>query len=260
MIQLPSKPVSLILGTNRGLYRWKEGESKWSKISGDEPMNVTALAYDPGRGYLYAGVLGKGIYRSTLKEQMWQVLGDIKTFWVDQIVFHPDRPGTFYATTRNRGILKTADDGKSWSEINNGIKDEWVTTLTFDPKDTQVLYAGTHEHGIFKSTDGGKIWTTLLEFTLQSPAERNEALLPKSDSDPKASIPAAPRAFTKCNECHGWTDSTLNSHPPTYYRMAANRRDWTGTVKRMSRRAQLLPKEETEILKYLNTYYGPTHE
>jgi len=260
MIHLPSKTVTLFLGTNKGIYRWKEGESNWSKVSGTEPMNVTTLAYNPRTGHLYAGVLSKGIYKSPLTGQAWQPLGDIKTHWVDEIVFHPVHQATFYAMTRNRGILKTVDGGKSWSELNDGINDEWVTTLTFDPKDSEVIYAGTHEHGIFKSINGGKTWTVLLEFALQSPAGRNEALLPKVDSNNKISIPPAPQAFKKCNGCHGWTDPLLNFHPHTFFRMAANHRDWTGAVKRMSRRAQLLPGEETEILQHLNTYYGPNHE
>ncbi len=255
LIAQPSKPTTLYLGTNLGLYRWKETDTKWSKISGDHSMNVTALAYDSRTHYLYADRAGEGIYRRDEVRKTWQLLGDLKTTWADQIVLHPTRPGTLYAMTQARGIIKM-DGSKSWVDLNDGIKDPWVTTVAFDSKDPETLYAGTHEHGIFKTVDEGKTWTVLLEFVIQDSQTRGVMLLPKADLSQKSAIPPAPQAFKKCNECHGWTDPILNSRPSTPWRMAGNRRDWTGAVKRMSRRGQLLPDEEAEIIKYLNTYYG----
>ncbi len=256
LILQSSKPTILYLGTNQGIYQWNENDTKWSKINGDHPWNVTALGYDPRTGYLYVGVAGEGVYRRDVSGQTWKLIADLKGTWAHRIILHPTRPDTFYALTQARGILKMVVGSKTWIDINGGIKDPWVTTLIFDPKNPEILYAGTHEHGIFKTVDGGKAWASLLEFEIQDAQARGEALLPKMDLTKKSTIPPAPPVFKKCNECHGWTDPILNSRPSTHWRMAGNRRDWTGAVKRMSRRGQLLPDEEAEIIKYLNTYYG----
>ena len=257
LLLLPSQPTTLYLGTNQGLYRWMAAQ--WARIEGTPFKHVTALAYNPQSRSLYVGTLGEGIHRSADAGQNWMALGAEK-LWIDQIVIHPIRPQTLFAMTRDRGILKSVNGGRSWGEANDGITDQWVTTISFDPKNPATLYAGTHEEGIFKSTNEGRTWKALLQRALQSPDERNVALAPTADpaSNQGKAFTSPPPAFKKCNECHGWTDARLNSHSPTYYRMAASRRDWTGTVQRMSRRAQLTPAEEAEILQYLNRYYGIT--
>src|SRR3990172_7147838 len=257
MILLPSEPATLLLGTNKGVYEWKETDSNWSKMKGYPAVDVTAFAYDMRTRLLYSGTIDQGIYTSHDGGRSWDQLKGLEKVWVNEIAFHPLHAETIYVMTRDRGILKTEDSGKSWTEINNGIEDRWVTTLSFDPVDPETLYAGTHEQGIYESDDGGNTWKPLLSAAIQSSVERNKALSPTPiPSKEGIVISPPPEGFKKCNECHGWTDYLLNSHSPTYFRMAANNREWTVTVKRMSQRAQLLPEEERDIIRHLNTYYG----
>jgi hypothetical protein len=58
--------------------------------------------------------------------------------------------------------------------------------------------------------------------------------------------------------CHGWTDPLLNGPTKqTFWRVFPSHRDWHDTMGRMRGPARLTPADETTILAYLNTYYGP---
>lgn len=58
-------------------------------------------------------------------------------------------------------IFKTADFGKTWTTIVNGIpKDVYVHAVRIDPKRKGLLYAGT-ERGVYASFDDGANWQPL---------------------------------------------------------------------------------------------------
>ncbi len=259
MIEIPSADTPVfVLGTNRGIYRWIVPEKGWEKAGDDLSLDVTTMTYQSYNQRIFAGTISSGIYISEDLGKRWRPYADPGSVWINQIVIHPSDPMTIYIATRDRGLMKTRDSGKTWSEANAGIDDQWVNTIAMDPGNPEIIYAGTHEHGIFISGDGGKKWRGLLKSTIQSKEARNDALIPraKHETDKGKPIPSPPEAIKKCSDCHGWTDHRLDFHAPTYYRAAANRRDWTSTVMRMSRRAQLTSDEEIDIIKYLNTYYG----
>ena len=80
----------------------------------------------------------------------------------------PHNPGTAYiAVDRHKNddfrpyIYKTADFGKSWALIANGIPEgAYVHAVREDPKRKGLLYAGT-ETGIYVSFDDGAHWQSL---------------------------------------------------------------------------------------------------
>ncbi|MDH4066118.1 MAG: glycosyl hydrolase, partial [Acidobacteriota bacterium] len=58
-------------------------------------------------------------------------------------------------------LYKTADFGRTWTKIVNGIPDhDFLRTVREDPKRSGLLYAGT-EHGIYVSFDDGANWQSL---------------------------------------------------------------------------------------------------
>ena len=255
LLLLPSRNAKLLLGTNKGIYKWEE-DSGWTKISLSQQLYVTSLAHESRTGIFYAGTLNEGLYFSSDSGENWKLLQGTEKIWINKIVFHPSHKQTFFLLTRTQGILKTSNGGKSWTPIKMDIKNQWINALIFHPKDSEIMFAGTYSDGVLKSVDGGKNWKVQLAFAIQSREERIKALLPKSSRSESKKVPPAPPEFRKCNECHGWTDPVLDSRTPSHYRMAANPRDWTLTVKRMSHRANLLPGEEQEIIRYLNRYFG----
>ena len=58
-------------------------------------------------------------------------------------------------------IYKTADYGKTWTKLTNGIPDNtFVRVVREDPKRRGLLYAGT-ETGVFVSFNDGQNWRPL---------------------------------------------------------------------------------------------------
>ena len=126
----------------------------------------------------YAGL---GVYRSANNGKTWEYLGLPESHHIGKIQLSAKDPNTawvavlghLYSESKERGIYKTTDAGKSWnltlaSDANTGAVD-----LDIDPSNEQVLYAAMwyrtrtasnfeesgKTSGIFKSTDGGDHWT-----------------------------------------------------------------------------------------------------
>ena len=74
-------------------------------------------------------------------------------------------------------IFRTADGGKTWTEIVNGLPDEPVNTVKEDPVRKGLLFAGT-EHAVYVSFDEGGHWQSL---RLNMPATSIRDLVIKDD-------------------------------------------------------------------------------
>jgi len=80
----------------------------------------------------------------------------------------PHNPGAAYVAVKNYQnddrkpyIFKTADYGKTWTKIVNGIPDyDFVHAVREDPGRPGLLFAGT-EHGIYVSFDDGAQWQSI---------------------------------------------------------------------------------------------------
>ena len=87
---------------------------------------------------------------------------------VSMIEASPTEAGTAYVAVQRHKmddftpyIFKTADFGKTWTTIVNGIpKDVYVHAVRIDPKRKGLLYAGT-ERGVYVSFDDGANWRPL---------------------------------------------------------------------------------------------------
>ncbi|HUB83879.1 MAG TPA: hypothetical protein VMB03_34025 [Bryobacteraceae bacterium] len=87
---------------------------------------------------------------------------------VSLIEASPHNPAAAYVAVKNYQnddrkpyIFKTADYGKTWTKIVNGIPDDdFVHAIREDPVRQGLLFAGT-EHGIYVSFDDGAGWQSL---------------------------------------------------------------------------------------------------
>jgi photosystem II stability/assembly factor-like uncharacterized protein len=127
----PSHPEVLYAGTDRGVVRSEDGGAHWADASTGLPVDrVQTIAVDAADSQtLYAGTLTP--------------------------------PGV-----PSDGIFKSADGGRTWTVINEGLVDPVtaiapldVAALVIDPSHPGTLLAGTRFSEIFKSTDGGTTWT-----------------------------------------------------------------------------------------------------
>ena len=123
---------------------------------------------------------GDGVYRSEDGGKTWQHMGLEQTRYIGRILIHPEDAETVYVAALGslwgpndrRGLFKTADGGKSWTQVLSISKHTGVVDVAMDPENPDLLYAaayqrerrawnfvgGGEESGIFKTSDGGESW------------------------------------------------------------------------------------------------------
>ena len=87
---------------------------------------------------------------------------------IDSIDLSAAAPGSVYVAVDNHRhddfsprVLKSLDDGKTWSDIGEGLpQGHFVSVVRADPKRAGLLYAGT-DAGVFVSFDDGAHWQSL---------------------------------------------------------------------------------------------------
>jgi photosystem II stability/assembly factor-like uncharacterized protein len=127
---------------------------------------------------------GDGIYKSSDAGVTWTHMGLRGTQHIARIVIHPTNPdivyvaspGRLWGSGGERGIFKTTDGGRTWTNVKSISEYTGVTDLVMDPTNPDVLYAasqmrerrpwsfiaGGPESGIWKTTDAGATWTELV--------------------------------------------------------------------------------------------------
>jgi photosystem II stability/assembly factor-like uncharacterized protein len=128
---------------------------------------------------------GDGIYKSVNGGKTWTPMGLKGSQHIGRIVVHPTNPdvvyvaalGPLWTSGRERGIFKTTDGGKTWTNTKSISEHTGFVDLAMDPTDPDVLYAAAYqrerraysflgggpEGGIYKTTDAGATWRKLME-------------------------------------------------------------------------------------------------
>ena len=126
----------------------------------------------------YAGL---GVYRSSNNGKSWEYLGLPESHHIGKIQLSAKDPNTawvavlghLYSESKERGIYKTTDAGKTWNQTLAIDANTGAIDVDIDPSNEQVLYAAMwyrtrtasnfeesgKTSGIYKSTDGGDKWT-----------------------------------------------------------------------------------------------------
>lgn len=267
LIDTTTNPETVLLASKRGLFMRREGDAAWRSASRDlEGRKVSALAAHPKGGRILAAVLrdsttlaGGGLYESRDAGATWKRFGaGLEADWVRVIRFDPGRHQILYVATSTRGVLKSSDGGRTWSPSNAGLGGTDVRALVVDPTNPNRLYAGTHGAGVYASSDAGGHWRAL-DRVPRTSADDIIAALKRPDPSRRVPDLKPPAAFEKCNRCHGWTDPALNQTAHSLWLMPANRRDWTTTVRRMSKPAGLTDDEVRSVADFLTRYSTALH-
>ncbi|WP_169980924.1 VPS10 domain-containing protein [Tautonia rosea] len=82
-----------------------------------------------------------------------------------------DDPSTFYVATASGGLLKTTNNGISFTHLFERETTVSIGDVAVAPSDPNIVWVGTGEQnprnsvsygdGVYKSTDGGKTWTNM---------------------------------------------------------------------------------------------------
>lgn len=235
--------------------RWKDA------TRGVKGEAVSFFFYHPFQKSFYLVTRTGRLYESGDGERWSFISHELADYAVYAILPDPSQPSRLYAAVGSKGIVESTDHGRTWKLTHDPPPHQNVRVLTLDPQDPRTLYIGTANDGLWTSRLGEARWVkndalpvldwAVLMQSIQPPR------LPDSPLAIQAGATSPPKAFKKCNTCHGWNDSVLNSNWHTFWHVTPTPRDWTKTVERMAQRSELDPKAEHEIIRFLNDHYGP---
>jgi photosystem II stability/assembly factor-like uncharacterized protein len=130
-----------------------------------------------------ADLIGDGVYKSTDSGTTWTNMGLRETGRIQRILVHPTNPNIVFVCAlgratgpqHERGVFRTTDGGKTWTQVLFVDENTGCSGLTIDAKNPKVLFAGTWQvvmhtwamfsggpgSGIYVSRDGGSTWTRI---------------------------------------------------------------------------------------------------
>lgn len=127
--------------------------------------------------------IGNGMYRSTDGGRSFVHIGLDDTHHICRVVVDPRDPdvvyvaamGKLWGPNRERGLYKTSDGGRTWTNTN--FVDEYTgfTEVVMHPRNPDILFAASYQRqrtswgfngggrgsGIWRTQDGGRTWTRL---------------------------------------------------------------------------------------------------
>jgi photosystem II stability/assembly factor-like uncharacterized protein len=198
-VGVPDDPAVYYFGAAAGgVWKTEDAGETWSPIfdrAGSASVGAIAVApSNPkviwvGTGQIqarYDVASGDGVYRSDDGGASWRRVGLAETRAIGRIWVDPRDPnvavvaafGHIYSPNRERGIFRTEDGGKTWSQVLFVDDKTGGADLAADPENASSLYASMWQgrnypwlsyfkpmvgpgSAIYKSTDGGRTWKKL---------------------------------------------------------------------------------------------------
>ena len=156
-----------------------------------DPKNSKVVWVGTGEAWTRNSVsIGDGIYKSTDAGENWKRMGLPESERIAKILIDPTNsdvvyaavPGKLWSDSRDRGVYRTQDGGKSWTLVLKGRNaSTGCSMISMDPQHPKTLFAGMWDFrrrgwtfrsggdgpeapsgsGLWKTMDGGASWTEL---------------------------------------------------------------------------------------------------
>ncbi len=127
--------------------------------------------------------IGTGLFKSTDAGENWVKVGLDSAEHISRVAINPKNsnevyvavPGPLWSDSKNRGLYKTSDGGKTWDKILYVDEKTGCAEVLINPKEPNIIYATTWQFrrtpysfssggkgsAVYKSIDGGKTWKKL---------------------------------------------------------------------------------------------------
>jgi len=187
--------VVLIGAAGGGVWKSQDGGIRFTSIFDQYCQSIGCVSIDPndpdntywvGTGETWTRnsvSAGDGIYKTTDGGKNWTNMGLPKSDRIASIQINPKNSnevfvavlGALWGPSDERGVYKTSDGGKTWSNVLSVNNTTGCSELVMDPTQPNVLYAAFWEFrrsaysfnsgglnsALYKSTDGGNTWKKL---------------------------------------------------------------------------------------------------
>ena len=179
-----------------GFYRWNANNSNWIPLNEQFTLADSnyyggeALALDPNDPNIVYIAVGKytadwwqhqgTIFKSLDRGRTWTKLnldlkmgGNEAQRWTgERLAVNPFNSQNLYFGSRQDGLWKSNDAGKSWLKVKSFplLEDNiGINAITFDKNQRDTIYTLVHQDGVYKSDNNGETWSKLKN----SPTEVN---------------------------------------------------------------------------------------
>ncbi|MDP1965254.1 MAG: hypothetical protein Q8K93_23980 [Reyranella sp.] len=185
----PKRPGEVLAGTDSGLYRWNEGDQKWTHLpSVLDDYDIWSMAQAPDdHDTIVVGTQPANIFLSTdggksfspAKGSFSEECIFVGKPRVTQILFDPIDADTLWAGVEIDGVHRSTDRGRTWKKVGQGINSQDIHGVSVVKNGGKLVYATTNR-GLNVSRDNGETFSFQ---ELDSPWQYTRTIKPRADGD-----------------------------------------------------------------------------
>ena len=225
-----SNPDIIYVGTaSGGVFKSVNGGITWEPLFDDQPTStigdIAIAPSDPSIVWVGTGEAnnrqssswGDGVYKSTDGGKTWTHMGLDRTMHIGRIVISSADPnvvyvaaeGNLWGPSKDRGVYKTTDGGKTWTNVLFVNDDTGVSDIAMSPASPGTLIACAYQRrrtaygyngsgpgsALYKTTDGGATWKRIEKGLPYAAEESMEAGAPAGSG--ASENPAATRELER---------------------------------------------------------------
>lgn len=242
-----------------GIWKSTTGGTLFKSIFDKYNQSIGAITIDQSNpDIIWAGTgesnmrnsvsIGSGLYKSTDAGENWSRVGLDSSEHISRIAINPKNhdevyvavPGALWSDSKNRGLYKTTDGGKTWNNILYVNEKTGCAEVLINPQNPNIIYATTWEFrrkpysfssggkgsAVYKSVDGGKTWNKLTKGLPATEFGRVALALAPSKPDNLFAIVEAKKTvlYLSTDGGQSWTEQGSNNNVegrPFYFSVIA---------------------------------------